>query len=63
MDDIENEFDFSVHSGRDAQHIAAAAFYGQLNGGLGPQSGAGRLHPGFLLDPEIPLLTYGEEVN
>ncbi|KAJ8641607.1 hypothetical protein MRB53_018301 [Persea americana] len=61
VDDIENEFDFSVHSGRDAQHIAAAAFYGQLNGGLGPQSGAGRLHPGFLLDPEIPLLTYGEE--
>ncbi|XXG65152.1 hypothetical protein AAC387_Pa05g2929 [Persea americana] len=61
VDDIENEFDFSVHSGRDAQHIAAAAFYGQLNGGLGPQSGAGRLHPGFLLDPEIPLMTYGEE--
>lgn len=59
MDDIEHEFDFGVHDSADAQHIAEAAFYGHLNVGRGPQSD----DPDVALNPELLLLTNGEEVN
>ncbi|RWR85292.1 cellulose synthase A catalytic subunit 2 UDP-forming [Cinnamomum micranthum f. kanehirae] len=61
VDDIENEFDIGVNDSRDTQHIAEAALYGRLNVGRGPQTDSQLHNPDAALNPEILLITNGEE--
>nr|DAD22519.1 TPA_asm: hypothetical protein HUJ06_023982 [Nelumbo nucifera] len=62
IDDLENEFDFRS---RDTQHTAEAILSSRLNVGRGPNANAsGVTMPSdhsSSLNPEIPLLTYGQE--
>ncbi|XP_068658979.1 cellulose synthase A catalytic subunit 5 [UDP-forming]-like isoform X1 [Aristolochia californica] len=65
VDDLENEFDFGVHNERE-QPLAESIFHGRLNFGRGASINAGAstsqpLDSNSALNPEIPLLTYGQE--
>ncbi|KAL5974542.1 Cellulose synthase A catalytic subunit 2 [UDP-forming] [Asimina triloba] len=69
VDDLEHEFDFGAHDGRrDTGHAAEAVLHGRLNVGHGHQnddalSASPLQGQESSVDPVIPLLTYGEEVN
>ncbi|XXG73540.1 hypothetical protein AAC387_Pa07g2443 [Persea americana] len=63
VDDIENEFDIGVNDSRDTQHIAEAALYGRLNVGRGPQNDSQLRNPDAALNPEILLITNGEDAG
>ena len=67
-DDLENEFDIASHDRRDPHHIAAAMLSGRLNINRGSQPHVSGISTPAELDAasvatEIPLLTYGQEVN
>ncbi|KAB5568475.1 hypothetical protein DKX38_002268 [Salix brachista] len=67
-DDLENEFDIGVHDRRDPHHVAEALLSARLNTGRGSQSHVSGFATPSEFDsasvaPEIPLLTYGEEVD
>ncbi|XP_042492167.1 cellulose synthase A catalytic subunit 2 [UDP-forming]-like [Macadamia integrifolia] len=59
VDDLDNEFDFKGNNWSDAQHNAEATLSARLNVGRGlPADASGNsVSP----NPEIPLLTYGQE--
>ncbi|CAL5386388.1 unnamed protein product [Camellia sinensis] len=66
FDDLDNEFDFGANDLRDPQQIAEAVLAARLNTGRGRQSHvSGFSTPSEMesstLNPEIPLLTYGQE--
>ncbi|KAJ4951038.1 hypothetical protein NE237_027870 [Protea cynaroides] len=66
VDDLDNEFDFGGNNWSDAQHIAEAQLSARLNVGRGsPVDASGVSVPSNLdsssHNPEIPLLTYGQE--
>lgn len=66
FDDLDHEFDYNSNVRRDPHHIAEAALAARLNVGYGV-NGSGIMTPSEA-DPsapgsEIPLLTYGEEVD
>ncbi|XP_058089001.1 cellulose synthase A catalytic subunit 2 [UDP-forming]-like isoform X2 [Magnolia sinica] len=68
VDDLEHEFDFGVYDGRrDALHTREAMFNGELCVGRGLQSDDSVFAASQLpdqnssLDPDIRLLTYGQE--
>lgn len=65
---MDNEFDIGAHDRRDSNHITEAMLSARLNIGRGSQSNVSEFATPSELDsasvaPEIPLLTYGEEVN
>lgn len=67
-DDLENEFDIANHDRRDPHHIAAAMLSARLNISRGSQPHVSGISTPAELDAasvasEIPLLTYGQEVN
>ncbi|XP_042493386.1 cellulose synthase A catalytic subunit 2 [UDP-forming]-like [Macadamia integrifolia] len=66
VDDLDNEFDFGSNNWSDAQHMAEAALSARLNVGRGSQADASWVSVPSNMDssshnPEIPLLTYGQE--
>lgn len=65
-DDLENEFD--INDRRDPHHIAEAMLSARLNIGRGTQAHVSGITTPSEADsasvaPEIPLLTYGQEVD
>jgi hypothetical protein len=67
-DDLENEFDIGVNDRRDPRHVAEALLSARLNTGRGSQAHVSGFATPSEFDfasvaPEIPLLTYGEEVD
>ncbi|KAJ9560676.1 hypothetical protein OSB04_005836 [Centaurea solstitialis] len=64
-DDLDNEFDLGSNDRRDPQSYAEAVLSSRLNFGHGASNGSGFATPSEMdaaaLDPEIPLLTYGQE--
>lgn len=63
---MDNEFDLANYSGRDPHNVADMAFSSRLNIGRGPSNASGFATPSEVdaaaLNPEIPLLTFGQEV-
>ena len=68
IDDLDNEFDYGNFVGLGPHEAAEAMLSARLNTGRGHHSNASGI-PSFSeretspLSPDIPLLTYGEEVN
>ena len=67
-DDLENEFDIGINDRRDPHQVAEALLAARLNTGRGSQSNVSGFATPSEFDsasvvPEIPLLTYGEEVD
>ena len=65
---MDNEFDYGNHNGLGPQEGAEAMLSSHLNSGRGYHSNASGIpvvsaHETSPLSSEIPLLTYGEEVN
>ena len=64
---MEHEFDYNSNERRDPQQIAEAALAARLNIGRGGNVNAsGITTPSEMdsaLDSEVPLLTYGQEVD
>ncbi|XP_024972222.1 cellulose synthase A catalytic subunit 2 [UDP-forming]-like [Cynara cardunculus var. scolymus] len=65
FDDLDNEFDLGSNHRRDPHSYAEAVLSSRLNFGHGASNGSGFATPSEMeaaaLDPEIPLLTYGQE--
>lgn len=68
IDDLENEFEFGINNQGDPRYVAEAMLSSRLNVGRGSHPNASCVSTPLELDsssvtPEIPLLTYGEEVK
>lgn len=64
FDDLENEFDYNGYERRDPHQIADAAYSSRHNIGRSSSgiTTSSELDPSAI-NSEIPLLTYGQEVN
>ena len=61
---MDNEFDIGCNERRDPHGVAEALLSSRLNIGRGTSNGSGFATPSEAYpNPEIPLLTYGQEVN
>ncbi|KVH99583.1 Cellulose synthase [Cynara cardunculus var. scolymus] len=65
FDDLDNEFDLANYPRRDPHSVAEAVLSSRLNIGRGTSHASGFATPSEVdaatLNPEIPLLTYGQE--
>lgn len=67
IDDLDHEFDLGKNDALDSSKLSAAMLFARRNNGYGSQASSSGLSTcsehDFSQLPEIPLLTYNEEVN